>query len=183
MTPTKTFNVNGRHGFVYDNTFGFNRRLEILDFILNSVYRPTGSDVKDLVSRHSDYQMHSVFSEDDVKNIGFFDSDKIMEIASIHDLDRRQLKHARVNLGMLGEKNRVHTDGEGVTLIYYANIEWDVTWGGHTHFLNESADEIEMTVTNKSGRIVVFDGMIPHLINTPSVLSPIHRFTFALQYF
>lgn len=49
----------------------------------------------------------------------------------------------------------------GITVMFYLNKVWDVSYGGETIFINNSGD-ITNSVIPKPGRVVIFDGSIPH---------------------
>ena len=91
-----------------------------------------------------------------------------------------------VNLGIHGDVNQIHTDSRrdisSKTLLYYANKHWEYNWGGHTIFFDDEGD-IKITVQVKPGRIVIFDGGIPHTVMPMNPrCSPSYRFTVALKW-
>ena len=88
----------------------------------------------------------------------------------------------RINLSAPHQKNRIHTDEDALTLVYYVNPKWDFTWGGHTLFMDDLLQEAEYTCIYKPGRVVIFDGTIPHMIMNESSLCPDYRLTFAIQW-
>ena len=92
---------------------------------------------------------------------------------------------AYVNLGIHGDVNHMHVDGKYYsckTLLYYANRHWEYNWGGHTIFYDKD-ENIKTTVEVKPGRIVIFDGNIPHTVMPMnSRCSPSFRFTVALKF-
>ena len=90
-----------------------------------------------------------------------------------------------VNLGIHGDVNHMHVDGkyyECKTLLYYANRHWENNWGGHTVFYDTDGN-IKTTIEIKPGRIVIFDGNIPHTVMPMNPrCSPSFRFTVALKF-
>ena len=91
-----------------------------------------------------------------------------------------------VNLGIHGDVTHMHSDGKLYytckTLLYYANQHWEYKWGGHTAFFDNNGD-IKTTVEVKPGRIVIFDGNIPHTVLPMNIRSsPSFRFTVALKF-
>tara|TARA_B100000945_G_scaffold256972_1_gene214446 strand:- start:1828 stop:2433 length:606 start_codon:yes stop_codon:yes gene_type:complete len=91
-----------------------------------------------------------------------------------------------INLGIHGDVNQIHTDSRrdisSKTLLYYANKHWEYNWGGHTIFFDDEGD-IKITVQVKPGRIVIFDGGIPHTVMPMNPrCSPSYRFTVALKW-
>jgi len=62
--------------------------------------------------------------------------------------------------------------------LYYPNLHWEDGWEGETRFFNKhNRDEIVYTSVYKPGRIILFDGEIPHQIGTQSITGPKYRFT------
>ena len=91
-----------------------------------------------------------------------------------------------VNLGIHGDVNHMHSDGKLYytckTLLYYANQHWEYKWGGHTAFFDNNGN-IKTTVEVKPGRMVIFDGYIPHTVLPMNIrCSPSYRFTVALKF-
>lgn len=172
----------GKDISIYEDIFSYQERRDFCTFIMSSFFRVTGGDSKVSPNVMKDYQIYSSYSQEDVEAMGFFKNENIQTILKNHDLDKRNTKQVRVNCSHLGEKNRVHSDNKGVTLLYYANMEWELDWSGHTMFLTEDTQDCEFLSVNRPGRLVVFDGSIPHCILSPTILSPIHRFTFVIQY-
>jgi hypothetical protein len=67
-------------------------------------------------------------------------------------------------------------------VLYYVNLEWQDGWHGETLFYDESLKNIVFASPYIPGRIVVFDGSIPHTIRPQSYIASHYRFTFALIY-
>ena len=90
-----------------------------------------------------------------------------------------------VNLGIHGDVNHMHMDGKYYdckTLLYYANRNWEYNWGGNTVFYDDEGNA-KTNVDIKPGRIVIFDGNIPHTVMPMNVrCSPSYRFTVALKF-
>ena len=102
-------------------------------------------------------------------------------------IDNKKFSYSRsyINLGVTSDVNQKHVDNKynSRTVLYYANREWDPSWGGQTIFLDDYSKDIVKTVTPVPGRFVIFDGRIPHnvlQINPRS--APSYRFTVALKF-
>ena len=52
-----------------------------------------------------------------------------------------------------------HTDGKGITFLYYPNLEWNLQDGGETQFY---VDGNILGVPPAPNRLVMFDGEIVH---------------------
>ena len=164
---------------VYDDVFSYQDSVNFFKFIRGSFYQTDGQDDPVYNTRN---QIYSGYSLGDVENLGIKNTESYRKIAAEHGFDHRQFRQARVNFSYALEQNKVHADNFGLTFLYYANLEWDLTWGGHTLFLNDRLDTPEFLSLYRPNRIVVFDGSIPHLIINPSGLCPIHRYSFVMQF-
>tara|TARA_B100001094_G_scaffold207200_1_gene201093 strand:+ start:1575 stop:2228 length:654 start_codon:yes stop_codon:yes gene_type:complete len=99
--------------------------------------------------------------------------------------DKYQHKRSYINLGITSDVNTVHNDNktDNKTVLYYANTKWDPSWGGQTIFLDRNAKDIIKTVTPVPGRIVIFDGRMPHnVLPMNGRIVPSYRFTVALKF-
>jgi len=64
------------------------------------------------------------------------------------------------------------------TLLYYANYEWDIKYGGQTNFLDDNM-EILAAVIPKPGRFILFEANILHQATPPTFYCPFKRLTIA----
>ena len=65
--------------------------------------------------------------------------------------------------------------------LYYVNLEWRDGWHGETVFYNpDKLNEIAYASLFVPGRIILFDGSIPHAIRPQSIKAPKFRFTVSL---
>ena len=69
-----------------------------------------------------------------------------------------------------------HTDGKGITFLYYPIDTWNVDMGGETQFIID--DEIK-GIFHIPNRLVMFDGTILH---RATAFRSLHRFTLAIKY-
>ena len=117
----------------------------------------------------------------------FFKPDSPTQKIFLEYIPNIKYEHARsyINLGIVSDVNKIHNDNktDNKTVLYYANRDWDPSWGGQTLFLDSSAKEVIKTITPRPGRIVIFDGRIPHNVLPMNVRSvPSYRFTVALKF-
>lgn len=103
------------------------------------------------------------------------------EAEPIRDLLKgRVMPRAWVNAGTIGDPHFTHVDSnfpDALVLLQYVNLKWEKNWDGYTIFRSQDTNEIEYVSEFVPGRVVVFDGDIPHkpTIQTPS--APNFRFT------
>jgi hypothetical protein len=71
-------------------------------------------------------------------------------------------------------------DRGGLTALWYLSMQWEPEWGGETMFFDASGDAL-FCASPKPGRLVVFDGAIPHVGRPPSRICFTPRYTFAIK--
>lgn len=165
----------------YDNLFSYHERRKFFMFVRNSKYLCVGKD-NVLMTVHDGMQIYSSYSIQDAENMGFLKSEPIKKLYTLYDLRDEDIHQIRINLTTNSEKNHIHTDPTGITLMYYVNLEWKVEWGGHTLFMDDEVKNARYTCIYEPGKVVLFDGSIPHMIMTPSSLCPFHRYSLVIQY-
>lgn len=89
-----------------------------------------------------------------------------------------------VNNSVFGDSYYAHRDCGAheyhVTALYYANLEWDLDWGGETIYYNDQEDA-ECVVRPRPGRLVVARGAILHRGTVPTRACHEERFTLAYK--
>ncbi len=92
-------------------------------------------------------------------------------------LEELSFVSATINLAVPSSIQFQHTHPQKYTMLYYINMEWKPEYYGETLFFNDLGTEVEYTSLFKPGRIVFFDGNIPHTIRPSSHIAPSYRFT------
>ncbi len=92
---------------------------------------------------------------------------------------------AYVNSAQYGDMLFSHVDcapdaGE-VTALWYLCDHWDHEWGGETVFFDATHDARAL-VAPRPGRLVLFDGDLPHVGRPPNRTCYKPRFTFAIKF-
>jgi len=154
---------------VYDDTVPFHIQQHVYDFITNSNFRIKGwEDRDDLEIEKSD--LHSKWTIEDLQNSKLFPYiDKLKSF--------KNFSHCIVNLTKPGDYYYTHTHGKETTVIlYYANLEWRDSWAGETIFYDDNRN-IKNAYEFTPGRIIIFNGTIPHSIRPQSFNAPQYRFT------
>ena len=93
---------------------------------------------------------------------------------------RSQSYNGIINCGILSDSYLAHTHPGTNVMLYYANLEWRDYWNGETSFFSDDLSEIVFTSKYKPGRILWFDGELPHTIKPVSHTGPKFRFTFSI---
>jgi hypothetical protein len=91
-------------------------------------------------------------------------------------LSEMKLYRMYINCFAPCENPYFHTDGKGLTFLYYINDDWNLQDGGETQFY---VDGNIYGITPIPNRLVMFDGMIPHRATS---FRNRHRFTIAIKY-
>lgn len=159
---------------VYDDLFDFRYKNDIYNYVKNSFFKIGWSDSDTPDSIKHEF-IHSSYSNEDLSNLEFFERLKKTPVMDhIKDLE---LKHTKVNLSTPSDSNFIHTHPEKISLIYYINLHWANGWHGETLFYDECGKDIIFASSYTPGRIIVFNGSIPHTIRPQSVIGPKFRFT------
>ena len=160
---------------VFDEVIPYSLMDMVLAFCKKSTFRlgwPDGDD--------TDLNLHSTWTKDELKSTGlipyFDDCIKNTEWFVKNDLHRIILNVVKSN-----DVHYIHHhEGEQV-LLYYVNLDWQDGWYGETLFFNPSnIKEVQYTSSFQPGRIILFDGSIPHAIRPQSIKAPKFRFTLSL---
>lgn len=183
MKYKKLITSAGKEIHIYDELFDFREQTFFYNFMINSYFKFNKSDTS-LLENRGEYGLYSDYSSTDVEKLGILSS-KGSEVF-LDKIAGLTLRQARINMSTLYDKNRFHIDtdfsGKAVTLLYYANLNWNIESSGHTLFSTDDREDIEFCIMYKAGRVVIFDSTIPHCILSPNTVSPAYRLSFALQY-
>ena len=99
------------------------------------------------------------------------------KLSAVPFIKGMELYRMYVNCFAPSENPYFHTDGEnGITFLYYPNMNWDLQEGGETQFYIN--DDI-YGITPVPNRIVIFSANIKHRATT---FRNNHRFTVAVKY-
>ena len=86
-----------------------------------------------------------------------------------------------LNLVRPDDVHYIHSHHGRQVLLYYINLDWMDGWYGETLFYDPcDFDKIIFTSIYKPGRIILFDGNIPHAIRPQSIKAPKYRFSLSL---
>jgi len=88
------------------------------------------------------------------------------------------------NHAAYGDMLFVHTDcapGAGeLTALWFITPQWNVEWGGETLFFDSGMDA-QVVVSPRPGRLVLFDGSLPHVGRPPNRICHAPRYTLAYK--
>ena len=107
--------------------------------------------------------------------------------ATIKDMPPRDnLYSAYINVLRAHDCPGIHCDApyfvdDNQTVIVYLNPGWDANWGGETIFFDDDLDARKL-VQPRPGRVVMFDGRIPHTGRPPTPKFAHNRYILSLKY-
>ena len=94
-------------------------------------------------------------------------------------LDGLRMTKAVLNVTVTSDCHYTHTHAEKLVVLFYINLEWKDGWHGETLFFSNDGKEIVYASRYTPGRVIAFDGSIPHSIRPQSREGPQYRYTFA----
>jgi Rps23 Pro-64 3,4-dihydroxylase Tpa1-like proline 4-hydroxylase len=83
-----------------------------------------------------------------------------------------------------GDMSFVHHDSpdkDTVSVLYYANNEWESEWGGETLFYSDEEEPL-IAVGVKPGRLVVFGGQLKHRAGVPTKVCNEVRISLSMRF-
>lgn len=84
-----------------------------------------------------------------------------------------------------GQDSPIHRDNKanenGRTIVMFCNEHWASSWGGELVFYDHSKENIIKSVLPKPGRIVIFNGHVPHSARSPAATCDRLRMTLAFK--
>jgi SM-20-related protein len=151
-------------------------RVKIFSYIMASKFLIGWADAS--YGPKSTYKfLHAPFSKEELIASGL--GDIIFSAPEIAPFIKgKEMVKCMVNLTQAGDVQFTHSHPVGETVVlYYANLDWLPEWWGETMFYNDDQSSIVHAARYTPGRIVVFDGTIPHAIRPQSTIGPQYRFT------
>ena len=167
----------GRRIRVYDNVLDLQVRNEIYTFARKSAFT-IGWEDNGAIEPSQHKFLHATYSSEDITRLGIMFY--LAKTPVFRELDGLNLSRAIMNLSTPSDVLQTHTHSAAKVLLYYVNLDWKNSWYGETLFFDESLGKIEFASPYTPGRIIVFDGSIPHTIRPQSHEAPFYRFTLSL---
>jgi SM-20-related protein len=88
------------------------------------------------------------------------------------------------NHAAYGDMLFIHTDcppgARELTALWFMTQEWNSDWGGETLFFDSSMDA-QVAVSPRPGRLLLFDGSLPHVGRPPNRVCYASRYTLAYK--
>lgn len=175
MVADITIPESGKKIYVFDDVFEHDWKRKAFKFLLNSKYSLGWTDNED--PAHYEQYLHCGLSPEDIDNFGILKN--ICDPNVVDLLKNKPIANCVANLSCHSDVYYAHSH-KNTSLLYYANPYWKEEWAGETIFYNESCTESVFVSVYKPGRVLIFDGSIPHTIRAPSRKAPNFRFTVAM---
>ena len=174
MITTK-YDVDGKDIYVYDDVFSYSEIKNHYNYTTQLSFYKNNRDDTHINIPQSDLKWNCDFTKEHVQKYGLFTVyKKRLEFLKNNDVS---IVRQYVNCSTFETVDNVHVDGSNIyTLIHFINFEWNINWFGETIFLNNDFTEIMKSIMLKPGRIILFDGSIPHSARTTSKICPYPRY-------
>ena len=166
------------HLSVFDNIVPYNIRNDVWEYSIKSNYKLGWVDT-DQPDKY-DLNAYSHWSIEEFKLTKL-----LPHIQKCIDdttwFTNKNLSKVICNLVRSNDVHYLHIHDKQQVCLYYVNLDWRDGWHGETLFYNpDNLSEIVYTSLYMSGRIILFDGSIPHAIRPQSVKAPKFRITLSL---
>ena len=178
----KTFKTStGENIYVYDDVFSwedaykFEQIAQTSSFKLNTTTAGAASDTSSFyrcfLNEH-ELDKFNIFNTDGAKSLEHHFKDQIWYVSWI-------LSSTYMTKYQFHIDNTKKTNGK--SFLYYINTKWDKDWGGETLFANSNG-EVEIAVSFKPNRVVIFDSEIVHKPSMITADATPYRYTFVAQF-
>lgn len=180
LSPTRRGVVEGRDVFVFDGLLtdadlsAYVEALARAPFTRTEVAKPETAEYKHWVSE---------MALANVTRLPLWVPTE-RALAAARPGERYQPYRAYTNYAAYGDMLYTHTDCQPgqreITALWFLSTQWEPEWGGETMFFDASGDAM-FCVSPKPGRLVLFDGAIPHVGRPPTRICYTPRYTFAIK--
>jgi len=174
-----------RNIIVIDDAFNFSEISGIYAKVISysySIYNSSDAEVQDL----SDKRLGCPLNIEDPILMNIFSGERMSFLMECISQEKYFHWRSYINLGLISDAHKIHVDefktDEGLTLLYYANRNWNCDWGGETIFYDDSRKNIRFVSPFIPGRLIIFDSSIPHSAKSQNFNGPSYRFTLASKF-
>ena len=163
---------------IFDDKVPYQIREKMWDFCINSLYKLGWEDTDE--PEKYDLNIHSHWTSDELQSTDILPYVEKC-INQTEWFENKNLSKVVCNLIRPDDVHYIHIHQKQQVCLYYVNLDWRDGWHGETLFYNtNNLKEIAYTSSYIPGRIILFDGSIPHAIRPQSVKAPKFRFTLSL---
>jgi hypothetical protein len=174
--------TSGGNIWIFDDVFEKDKLESYQMFAQNSLFSLNIKSTP-LLEHIDGANLQSSFTQEELDAFGILNDESLKPLHEY--ILPRNINRCWLNLSSYLTKLHFHTDRtrseNGRTLLFYVHNKWDVEWGGETMFTDDRGD-VEIAISCKPNRVIIFDSHIPHKAAPLTVYSIPHRFTFAAQF-
>jgi hypothetical protein len=170
---------------VIDDLFNFSEISGFETDFMSLSYEINNTNIAEIQNKTNSRLVHRL-QETTLNKLNFY-TEKSLSVFHQHiDKQKYSFWRSYVNLGIHSDHHHIHADhwqeGQGLTLIYYANQTWDRNWGGSTLFYDNNCNDIVYNCQFVPGRVIIFDSAIPHSATSQHYQAAPFRFTFVTKF-
>ena len=167
----------GRSIRIYDDVFSLNFRHELYSRAIKSSFK-IGWEDNDVIENSQHKYLHARYSAQEIDEMGVLFN--LAPTPVFEEIAGHKVTRSVLNLSTPADVLFLHTHTEDKVILYYINLEWQSHWYGETLFYDEALKNIVLATPYTPGRVIVFDGKIPHTIRPQSHSAPFFRFTLTI---
>jgi SM-20-related protein len=181
LAPTRHAQVEGRDVFVFDDLIAegdlssYAEALERAPFTRTEFAKPETAEYKHWASE---------MPLANVVQLPLWTATE-RAVASARPSETYAAYRAYTNYAAYGDMLYTHTDcapdQRGLTALWFLSARWEPEWGGETMFFDARGDAM-FCASPRPGRLILFDGAIPHAGRPPSRICFAPRFSFAIKF-
>lgn len=171
--------IENRDIVIYDDIFSGGEKLKLMKEFSYSDYSP--SRIGSIHDRTTP-TLKSEWSLKRLMNSGFLNNQTVKDLIVGNNLG---FAGTYVNLSTASDLYSYHADSDqdgSLIALYYGNLDWKTEWEGETHFTDADLNDVKVSCGFIPGRLVLFDGMIPHKSSSPSPSALDYRYVLAVKF-
>ena len=166
---------------IYDNLVDYYVRQTLEIFCSNSSFNLGWEDSEES-TKENIKNIHSSWSLKDYIASGLEPYiKKAFSQSKTFKYDDSKISQIELNLVKSDDIHFTHTHNNKIVALYYVNLDWKDGYYGETIFYdNKDLKNIKYTSKYIPGRIILFDGSVPHSIRPQSSIAPKFRFSISI---
>lgn len=162
---------------IYDDVFSLHFRQEVYGHAIKSSFK-IGWEDNEVIENSEHKYLHCGLSKQEIDKLGILFH--LAPTPVFAEITGYKITRSVLNLSTPSDVFFLHSHSEDKVVLYYINLEWQTHWYGETLFYDEALKNIVLATPYTPGRVIVFDGNIPHTIRPQSHSAPFFRFTLTM---
>jgi Rps23 Pro-64 3,4-dihydroxylase Tpa1-like proline 4-hydroxylase len=172
MLTYKTIKVGNQPIHIYDDLMSIDEAKILHNSLLlaNYNYLHVSEKENKLYITSKDYKLlQAEISISDFSNMKIGDL-FLKAVENYSDVNKIKLERVFSLCSKYGSTDYCHKDyfenGNGISAVYFSNLEWEADWGGEIIFFDEQGNDI--AISYKPRRLLIFNGTINHKAGLPT---------------